>query len=329
MAWRVFYSYSHKDTELRDRLGTYLAPLKHQKKIDEWYDRKIQPGAKWETEISARLESADLIMLLVSADFLASDYCFGVELDKAFTRLKRGDVKVVPILLKPCLWQESRFSAIQIIPRDARAITSWGSTEEAFNEVANEISALVSEAPPSRPESSSKVDTVRRFDSSLDLVRGQIRSYARLYERTRQRMQPSDERTDRMEQIFKKMRAIASAAYPLLDELADSPSPGDRLAALAILQCFAAEEFFPFLSRLVGSDKPFVSYHATIALDFAVGSVDPRAHPQLLEAIGDAQAALRSASRGFDNEREKVLRRAEQELRATIEYLRETPPGYD
>jgi len=79
-------------------------------------------------------------VLLISADFLASEYCFGVEVEKAFARLKRGEVKVVPILLKPCLWEESRFSVLQIIPRDARAITSWASTEEAFKDVAQEIS---------------------------------------------------------------------------------------------------------------------------------------------------------------------------------------------
>jgi hypothetical protein len=116
MAWQVFYSYSHKDAELRDRLGIHLAPLKYQRKIVEWHDRKIEPGTNWEKEISAQLESAHLIVLLVSADFLASEYCFGVEVEKAFTRLKRVQVKVVPILLKPCLWEESRFSALQIIP---------------------------------------------------------------------------------------------------------------------------------------------------------------------------------------------------------------------
>src|SRR5690349_8907476 len=127
MTWRVFYSYAHEDGEFRQRLGTHLAPLRQQKKIVEWHDRKIEPGANWDAEISAQLESSHLILLLVSAEFLASDYCFGVEIEKAMSRLKRGEVKVVPILLKPCLWQESRFCDLQIIPRDAKAITSWSS----------------------------------------------------------------------------------------------------------------------------------------------------------------------------------------------------------
>jgi hypothetical protein len=329
MAWQVFYSYSHRDAELRERLGTYLAPLRHQQKIVEWHDREIKPGADWETEISAQLESAHLILLLVSADFLASEYCFGVEVEKALTRLKRGEVKVVPVLLKPCLWEESRFSELQIIPRDAKAITSWASAEEAFKDVANEIRKLVAEPPPSPSEPSAEHREAHRFDSSLDLVRGQVRSYAHLYERTRQRMQPSNERTHRMEQIFEKMRALATASYPLLDELASSPSPGERLAAVAILQVFAAEQSLPFLVRLVGSEKPFVGYHATKALHFAVGSLDPHVYPQLLEAIHDAQGALKSASIGFDTDRQTELRAAEQELRATIESLSGPSARYD
>ncbi len=329
MGWRVFYSYSHKDAELRARLGTYLAPLVHQKKIVEWHDRKIEPGASWETEISSQLEFAHLILLLVSADFLASEYCFGVEVEKALARLKRGEVKVVPVLLKPCLWKESRFSELQIIPRDAKAITSWTSTEEALNDVADEISKLVSASPPSPPEISSEHPESHRFDSSLDLVRGQVRSYAHLYERTRQRMQPSNERTYRMEQIFEKMRVLATASYPLLDELASSPSPGERLAAVAILQVFASEQFLPFLVKLVGSEKPFVGYHAVKALLFAAGSSDPRVYPQLLEAIRSAQTLLDSAAVGFDTDRQTVLRAAEQELRANIESLSVASVRYD
>ena len=101
-----------------------------------------------------------------------------------------------------------------------------------------------------------------------------------------------------MEQIFQKMRELATASYPLLDELAGSPSPGERLAAVAILQVFAAEQSLPFLVKLVGTEKPFVGYHAVKALHFAVGSSDPRVYPQLLEAIREAKASLDSADVG-------------------------------
>jgi len=321
MAWQVFYSYSHKDADLCERLRTYLVPLKKKSKISEWYDRKIEPGTNWDTEINAQLDSANLILFLVSADFLASEYCFGVEVEKALERLKRREVKVVPILLKPCLWEESRFSELQIIPRDAKPVTSWASVDEALKSIADDIRMLVSEPQPREPESSAEAPQPHRFDSSLDLVRCQIRSYAKLYERTRQRMRASSERTQRMEQIFQKMYGIATASYPLLDELASSPSPGERLAAVAILQVFAAERWIPFLVRLIGSEKPFVGYHATKALRFAVGAMEATVYPKLLNAIQEGQAALETASVGFDSDRRTVLRTAERELRETIAAL--------
>ncbi len=321
MPWRVFYSYSHKDAEFRERLATYLAPLKQQNKIVEWYDRNIAPGADWGREISGQLESADMILLLVSEDFLASEYCFGVEVERALTRLKRGDVKIVPVLLKPCLWQESRFSELQIIPRDAKAISSWPSRDDGFFDVATEIRKLVSEPPLSPTQPSPDPNAAYRFDASLELVRDQVRAYARSYERTRQRLSPSAARTTRMEQIFAQMMALATASYPLLDELAHSPSPGDRLAAVAILEVFASEQCLPLLVELVGSEKPFVGYHATKALRFAVDGLDARVYPQLLDAIQRARTKLMHAEAGFDTDRQALLREAEQELRTMIESL--------
>lgn len=329
MTWRVFYSYSHKDAELRERLGTYLAPLRQQQKITDWHDRKIEPGANWETEITSQLDSAELILLLVSADFLASEYCFGVEMEKAMARLKRGEVKVVPILLKPCLWEESRFSELQIIPRDAKAIASWPSVDEALTDVASEIRTLVSEAPSSLTKPPEEPQERHPFDLSLDLVREQVRSYAHLYEKTRQRMRPSNDRTRRMDEIFEKMRNLATASYPLLDELSRSPSPGERLAAVAILQVFVGEQYLPFLVKLVGSEKPFVGYNAARALRFAVASLDPHAYPQLLDAIREAQVALGSASVGTDSDRLTILRDAEAELTDTIKTLSAPAEGFD
>jgi hypothetical protein len=325
MAWQVFYSYSHRDAKLRERLGTYLAPLTRQKKIVEWHDRKIEPGTNWESEISDQLESANLILFLITEDFLASEYCFGVEVERALSRLKSGEVKVVPILLKPCLWKESLFSELQIIPRDAKAITSWPSPEEAFVEVATDLSKLVSGSPPSltkQPPHNGKADN---FDSSIELVRSQVRSYAQIYERIRQRMRASDDRTKRMQQVFQRMRELANASYPLLDELANSPSPGERLAAVAILQAFANERYLPLLVKLVGSEKPFVGYHATRALHFAVGALNPRMYPELLEAITQAKTALISAQVGFDTDRQTVLREAEKELKATMDSISTLP----
>jgi len=124
-------------------LSRYLAPLRQQKKIEEWYDRNIEPGGNWNQEISEQIDSADLIFFLLSADFLASDYCFGVEVEQAFNRLKNKALRIVPVLVKPCLWDQSRFSELQIIPRDAKPITSAASADDAFFMVAEEIKNMV------------------------------------------------------------------------------------------------------------------------------------------------------------------------------------------
>ena len=132
-----------------------------------------------------------------------------------------------------------------------------------------------------------------------------------------------------MQQIFDKMCNLATASYPLLDELARSPTPGERLAAVAILQVFDADQFLPFLVKLVGSEKPFIGYQATLSLKFAAGALDPSIYPLVLKAIKEAQAALTSASVGFDNDRQGVLRKAEDELQKTIQALAAPTDKYD
>jgi hypothetical protein len=318
MPWNVFYSYSHKDEALRDQLATYLAPLKQKNLIIEWHDRKIDPGADWNAEISTQIESADLMIMLLSPDFLASEYCFGVEMEKAFARTKNDDLRLAPVLIRPCLWEESRFSALQMIPRDAKPISASPSVDEALKAVAIEIRSVVSqEKPKLRPP---PVPTAPEAmpASSLDLVRNQIHAYARLYERTRQRMAPSSDRTSKMEAVFQRMRGVAIASYPLLEELSNSPSPGDRLAAVSILQTIADEGSLNFLVELVGSEKPFVGYHATKALRFAVGALDMQSYPKLRDALLRAEGLLDGAAAGFDTDRRSELAAAGRELEDVV-----------
>jgi len=331
MSWRVFYSYSHKDAQLREQLSTFLAPLRRENKIVEWYDRQIEPGALWDKEIRSELTTADLILFLVSADFLNSDYCFGVEVQTALDRLKRGEARVVPILLRSCLWEESVFSALNVIPIDTKPkpISSWESLDDAFCDVAREISHLVAKDPPQPPSLSAKFPESYKFDSSLDLVRNQVTSYARIYERTRQRMAPSNERTLRMEQIFGNLRSLATASYPLLQQLASSPSPGERLAAVSILEVFASEPLLPFLTGLLKQEKPFVCYHALKALRFAVNALDASSYPALTNAITEARSTLKEAGVPVGTDRERELAAAERELQANIKSMSVTTRTYE
>ena len=101
----IFISYSHKDEALRERLGTHLSLLKRQGVIDAWHDRQIGAGDEWAGAIDAHLNSAAVILLLVSADFLASDYCYDLEMTRALERHDAGDARVIPVILRSVDWR--------------------------------------------------------------------------------------------------------------------------------------------------------------------------------------------------------------------------------
>src|SRR5262245_14882000 len=100
----LFYSYSHRDEKLRDALAKHLMLLKRQGLLKEWYDRQIDAGDEWKDEIEANLNSADIILLLVSVDFIASEFCWGKELTRALERHNAGEARVIPVILRPVDW---------------------------------------------------------------------------------------------------------------------------------------------------------------------------------------------------------------------------------
>ena len=132
----LFYSYSHRNERYREKLETQLKILQRQGVIDGWHDRKIGAGKDWTSEIDHHLESAGIILLLVSDNFLASDYCYGKEMTRALERHESGSARVIPIILSHCLWEEAPFAKLQALPRDAKPITRWNDRTEAYKSVA-------------------------------------------------------------------------------------------------------------------------------------------------------------------------------------------------
>ncbi len=139
----VFYSYAHEDEELREQLAEHLMMLKRSGMIREWYDRQILPGSDWGQEISQNLESADIILVLISSDFLASEYCYDIEAKRALDRHATGDAILIPIILRPVMWQLSPFGKIQSLPLDAEPITMWGNRDLAFQSVCEGLLKLI------------------------------------------------------------------------------------------------------------------------------------------------------------------------------------------
>jgi CheY-like chemotaxis protein len=139
----LFYSYAHEDEKLRDELDGHLALLRRKGVIRPWHDRGIVPGQKWDEAIDARLSTADLILLLVSMDFLNSDYIWGKELATAIARAERGDASVVPVLLRAVDIEGAPFAQLQGLPTDLRPVTSWPNRDEAWTDVAKGIRRAV------------------------------------------------------------------------------------------------------------------------------------------------------------------------------------------
>jgi hypothetical protein len=135
----VFYSYSHKDEELRERLETHLKLLKRQGIVQDWHDRRISAGTEWEGEINQYLESAHIILLLISADFLASDYCYDKEMQRALARHEAGEARVIPIILRSVDLAGAPFSKLQALPKDAKPVDTWPNQDAAFTNVAQGI----------------------------------------------------------------------------------------------------------------------------------------------------------------------------------------------
>lgn len=141
----VFYSYSHRDEELRDQLDEHLTLLKRQDLIETWHDREISAGSEWAGQIDGNLEEANIVLLLVSSSFIASDYCYEKEMKRALERHEKKDAVVVPIVLRECDWHSAPFGKLQALPKDGQAVQSshWNTEDAAFKDIAAGLRRLI------------------------------------------------------------------------------------------------------------------------------------------------------------------------------------------
>ena len=175
---RIFCSYAHEDEALRAQLEKHLAALKRSGSIEFWYDGKIVPGTKWSSEIGARLAQADIILLLVSASFVGSDFCYGVELVHALRRYRARSALVIPIALKPVDWDGTPFERLQALPTNAKPVTTWSNRDSAFMDVSKGLRRAIDdlnvwrtkEAPSSAADVLSDRAALQR-QGDLDLLK--------------------------------------------------------------------------------------------------------------------------------------------------------------
>jgi len=144
----VFISYSHKDEEYKDALLEHMASLRRTGEVEEWHDRKIEPGKNWKNEISQHLHNSTIIIFLISASFINSDYCVEVEAKTAFEKHLKGEALLIPIVIRPTHWNDSEFANIQSLPKDSKPVTTWENADMAWLDVVQGIKVALSEFKP-------------------------------------------------------------------------------------------------------------------------------------------------------------------------------------
>jgi hypothetical protein len=171
---KVFVSYSHDDEALRTQLVKHLAQLQREGSIDTWHDRLIAGGREWAGVIDAQLDAADIILLLLSASFLASDYCSDVEMTRALERHRTGEARVVPVILRPCDWHTAAFGKLQVLPRDGQPVIEWQPVDSGYLEVARGLRRIIAElrgqSKPNAPARMLSEDAVPSDSTNLRSV---------------------------------------------------------------------------------------------------------------------------------------------------------------
>jgi hypothetical protein len=143
MAKRLFISYSHADARLLERLHKHLAQLKREGSVSEWYDREITAGGRIDAEIEEQLNAASIYVAALSPDFIASTYCYDVELQRALAREEQGELTIVPVIFEPCDWLATPLGKFKAVPEDGKPISEYSNENVALLSVTSELRRLI------------------------------------------------------------------------------------------------------------------------------------------------------------------------------------------
>ncbi len=215
MPIKVFYSYSHEDERYRKKLEKQLSILQREGTIVGWHDRQIEAGTEWEEQILKQLESAHIILLLISSSFIASDYCYDKEMTRALERHENGDAVVIPVIVRPVDWETAPFSKLPVLPKDGKAITKWRPQDDGFLDVARGI-RKAAESLRNRPTKPGNPFTWRGgiTDPEAFLDREQEERTLRDYLRGKQNCQIVGARRIGKTSLLRQVERIAAAWIP-------------------------------------------------------------------------------------------------------------------
>lgn len=170
-AIQIFYCYARKDKKLRERLGKHLEPLKQKHGIIMFCDVEILPGRNWEEEIDKSLRTSDIILILVSANFIGSDYCSSVEMQKALEMAKLGKIRIIPIILRPCAWKTTPLGQIQALPTEGKPVISWGNVDEALYDIVQGIDQVIEDLKQANQPLRYEFDSIYDRKDRVDEIR--------------------------------------------------------------------------------------------------------------------------------------------------------------
>lgn len=205
----AFISYSHRDEAFRQELEAHLSPLRRQGLLSVWHDRRITPGDHLDDTISEHLEAADLILMLISSDFVASEYCYAREMTRALERHQARTARAISIICRPCHFDGLPFARFLLLPTDAKAVSLWHDRDAAWVDVVKGIrTALTSGAVPTGAPAVRAAPAV----SSPAATPGRQRSASRL-----PRTYTDLDKHDFLEASFERMWAVMEAGAAELE----------------------------------------------------------------------------------------------------------------
>jgi hypothetical protein len=181
---RLFFSYAHVDPGFRDGLERGLAMVKREGLIEAWHDRLIPAGAHVDHTISHHLDAADVILLLVSPDFLASHYCYDVEVQRALARHDAREATVIPMIVRPCEWQRALFGRLNALPTGGKLVGRWTDLAKRTSTLSvapacpggRDATASFAGTPPTSPVSAQLVSPPTTVARAPDLRSNNLRA---------------------------------------------------------------------------------------------------------------------------------------------------------
>jgi hypothetical protein len=218
----LFFSYASKDEKYKLELEAHLSTLKRDGVIETWSFRNINAGEEWKSSIDENLERARIILFLISADFLASDYCWEIEMKRALQRHEQGTAIVIPVIVRDCDWKNAPFAILQALPRDGKAVLKWRPRDTGWLDVVQGIrkriaasAQLVAATPSPASTASGKRRSVQTEDDPVTRAK---RAAAAAAERQARQARLS---TEGMEAFYVEVQKVFQSVVSLADDIAD------------------------------------------------------------------------------------------------------------